>query len=208
MPARKPSGLNRNHDTAENKAKRAENEASLTPQRGLPIDAPSRLKEHEVASAAWRRIMRMYNELEAEIVTRLDLDLLIDYCLLTEQVQEMDRMRKVVYQLWLELGQRHDKVKTESEHTEDPDAAEALEEEAILLASKVLDAFEAVVRLDGRVDRKRSLMLQWRQSLYLTPRARAATAPTKKEREVPPDELENLLNDVSEFVNSDKGNGK
>jgi hypothetical protein len=50
-------------------------------------------------------------------------------------------------------------------------------------------------------------MLNWRQSLYLTPRARAATAPTKKEKEAPPDELETLLDDVSDFVNGEKGNG-
>jgi hypothetical protein len=207
MPARKPAGLNRRHDTAEDKGKRAENEASLTPQRGLPMAAPKRLKGHEIASAAWRQAMRMYGELEAEIVTRLDLDQLVDYCLLTEQVQEMDRMRKVVYGIWLELGKRHEDVKQEAEHTKDPEAADALEEQAILLASKVIDAFEAVVKLDSRVDRKRALMLNWRQSLYLTPRARAATAPSKKEKEAPPDELETLLDDVSDYVNGDKGNG-
>lgn len=207
MPARKPAGLNRSHDTAENKAKRANNEAALTPQRGLPTVAPKRLKDHQVASSAWRQAMRMYNELEAEIVTRLDLDQLVDYCLLTEQVQEMDRMRKVVYGIWLELGQRHADVKAESEHTEDPDAAEAMEEQAILLASKVVDAFEAVIKLDSRVDRKRDLLKRWRESLYLTPRSRAATAPSKKERETPTDDLENLLNDVSQFVNGEKGNG-
>jgi len=64
-----------------------------------------------------------------------------------------------------------------------------------------------VVKLDGRVDRKRSLLLQWRQSLYLTPRARAGAAPAKKEKEEAPDPLEMLLNDVSDFVNG-AGDGK
>jgi hypothetical protein len=63
-----------------------------------------------------------------------------------------------------------------------------------------------IVKLDARVDRKRALLHQWRQSLYLTPRARAGVPAQVKEEEEAPDELELLLRDVSESLNSeDKG---
>lgn len=179
----------------------------MEPERGLSVQAPARLKDHQVAQATWRRMMRTYGQLKATVVTRMDIDLLVDYCLVMEQLQELDRMRKVAYQLWLELGKRHDKILQESKQIEDPDAAEGKEEEAIKLATKVLDAFNAVIKLDGRVDRKRDLLLKWRQSLYLTPRARSAAVPAKKEKPEEPDELEQLLDDVDSFVNG-KQDGK
>jgi hypothetical protein len=40
-----------------------------------------------------------------------------------------------------------------------------------------------VVKVDGRVDRKRALLLQLRQSLYLTPRSRAGVMPKSKSEE-------------------------
>jgi hypothetical protein len=149
------------------------------------------------------------------VVTRLDMDLVCDYCLLMEQAGEVDRMRKVMYKLWLELGEAHEKLKQrarkaneKADSEKDQEAAstaraeaERLEEKAILTASKVIDAFEAVVKLDGRVDRKRALLLQWRQSLYLTPRSRAGVAPSKKEKEEEPDLMEQLLGKVTDYVN-------
>jgi phage terminase small subunit len=203
MPARKPAGLRNRAETKAETAARIANEASMEPERGLSVQAPARLKDHQVAQATWRRMMRTYGQLKATVVTRMDIDLLVDYCLLMEQLQELDRMRKVAYQLWLELGKRHDKILQESKQIEDPSSVETKEEEAIKLATKVIDAFYAVVKLDGRVDRKRDLLLKWRQSLYLTPRARSAAAPEKKEKPEPVDPLETLLDDVSDFVNGD-----
>lgn len=192
----------------------------MAPAHELPMQAPARLKGHAVAAEAWRRLMRGWSEIEAQVVTRLDMDLLVDYCILMEQVSELDRMRKVTYGLWLEMGAAHEKLKrliaeTETEakkaRESDPEKAgqaaakiEHLEEQAILAAAKVVDAFEAVVKLDSRGDRKRALLLQWRQSLYLTPRARAGAAPSKKEKEPETvDPLEQLLNNVTDYVNGD-----
>lgn len=184
-----------------------------------------------MASEAWRRLMRLYGELEAEIVTRLDMDLIVDYCLVLEQTAEIDRMRKATYQIWLELGEAHDKTKRKALQADEEAAqaeraaqdaisqeaanearelavskaaaAERLEEKAIRLASQCVDAFEAVIKLDGRVDRKRALLYQMRQGMYLTPRARAGTAPAKKEAEPEKDPLEQLLDNVTDFVNGD-----
>lgn len=207
MAPRKPSNLIVRHDTAEEAAARTAREAAVRPGRALPKAAPAALRGHEVASVAWRELMRLYGEIEGEIVSRLDLHLLVDYCMLFEQLSEIDRMRKVTYKLWLELGARHDKLVREAYDLAKADdeamkaEAEAKEEQAIEVASKILDAFEAVTKLDGRADRKRDLLFKLRQSLYLTPRARAGVAPTNKPPEEAPDPLEALLDNVTDFVN-------
>jgi phage terminase small subunit len=190
MPARKPAGLIRRAETKEKKAQRAEGEESLRPRRELPLSAPARLDGHTIAASAWRRIMRSYSELEAEVVTRLDLDLLLDYCILLEQLTELDTMRKKSYLAWLDISEAHTQAKGEGRH-----------DDAVLLAIKVVGAFDAVVKLDGRADRKRDLLLKWRQSLYLTPRARAGATPAKKEPEPEKDDLELLLDEFAGYVN-------
>ena len=225
MPARKPQGLKTRHDTKAEINTRVNNEASMAPEIGLPMN-PARLKGHEVAATTWRRVMRMYAGLEAVVVTALDQDILIDYCLLIEQLGELDLMRKTTYRMWLELGLAHDKAvkKTKEAEQAQKESQKALaekgvsvpeqgpgslaeiekwEEQAVALASKSLDAWEAVLKLDSRTDRKRDLLLKLRQSLYLTPRARAAAAPDKKEAPTPKSELESLLDDVDGFLNGD-----
>lgn len=223
MPARKPSALINRHETAAEKRERAAKEAALRPVKCLPVDAPTRLAGHPIAEKVWRRMARLYNEIEGEIVTRLDMDLLIDYCILIEQVGELDQMRKAAFQAWLADGvaldratQKAMKAQAEAERAarlakeageEIPmglfDQVAKLEEQAIELAAKAVNAFEAVVKLDSRVDRKRALVLQLRQSLYLTPRARAGAAPTPKEPEEQPDELERLLDEAYSVIDTD-----
>lgn len=205
MRPAKPIGLvKRENDRAD----RTEAERALRPERALPLQAPARLKGHDIAAETWRRIMRTYSGIEAEVVTRLDMDLLIDYCILAEQVTELDRMRKTAYRLWLELAEAHDRIDGKVQKAlqdEEKDLAEQLQDEMVQIAVRVVGAFDAVVKLDSRVDRKRDLLFKLRQSLYLTPRARAGTAPKRKDAEQPKDELEMLLDDVTDFVNGDRG---
>ena len=134
--------------------------------------------------------MRRWNELEAVIVTSLDWDMLIDYCILMEQVVELDKMRRSAYQVWEKLDEALEKLSDETPA-----------EDRVKMWMKVGGALSDATKLDGRVDRKRALLHQWRQSLYLTPRSRAGTAPKKKPDEVPPDEMEKLLDDVENFMN-------
>ena len=190
MPARKPQALHTYHATKAEVAGRSERESALRPERSLPISAPSRLDGHEQAAAAWRRLMRVYGEIEGEIVTRLDMDLLLDYCILMEQTVELDVMRSAARKLYDALQEMFDKAR------EDKDS-----ERVESLAPKITYAFDAVVKLDARADRKRALLLQHRQSLYLTPRARAGAAPAKKEQESPADEFEQMLNEISQGMN-------
>ncbi len=180
MPARKPKALIVRHETAAEKSRRESGEMAMRPNRELPLNAPSRLRGHEIAEATWRRLMREFMSIEGEIVTRLDFDLLADYCILIEQIHELDAMRKTAHDRWREL------LKDQSDE-------------------KVIEACDMVVKLDSRADRKRALLLQLRQSLYLTPRARAGVAPSKKEADEPKDELEMLLDDVNDFVNGGSG---
>lgn len=136
--------------------------------------------------------MRIYGQLEGEIVTRLDLDLLLDYCILSEQVMELDDMRRMSYQVWSGMKDAWDGLGQEISMKEKLDEA-----------VKVNMAMNDCVKLDGRVDRKRALLFQLRQSLYLTPRARAGSVPTQKEPEKPIDPVAQMLDNVTEYVNKD-----
>lgn len=128
--------------------------------------------------------MRTYNEIESAVVTRMDTDLLIDYCILSEQVAELDDLRRASFDVWKSLNDKW------------PEVEKSLRGAEIIAAvAQLQSAFTDVVKLDGRVDRKRALLLQLRQSLYLTPRARAGVAPKPKDPEVPPDDLEKLLDE-------------
>ena len=193
MPARKPAGLRNRAETKAETAARIANEAALEPERGLSIQAPTRLKNHPVAQAAWRRLMRMYGELQATVVTRLDMDLLIDYCILMEQVGELDELRKSAMDTWRAMQAAWPEIVASM------DAKKILEVSALLQAT-----YSDMIKLDGRVDRKRAFLLQLRQSLYLTPRARAAAVPEKKEKPEEPDELEKLLDDVENTLNNER----
>lgn len=178
MPAGKPSALHTRHATKAEAEKRSAVE-SLMSGRALSARVPGRLKGHGPATAAWRRLMAELKELEAVIVTRLDLDLLIDYCMLTEQVEELDELRRDTYRA-----------------IKDRQAEKQPIEE---------DDIDAVIKIDGRVDRKRALLLQMRQSLYLTPRARAGVAPKEKEPKSQEDPMEAILNGSNNFANGDPG---
>lgn len=184
MPAKKPASLIERHETAAEKRARVERENTVRPARGLPTSAPAVLKGNKVAQAAWRSAIRMYGELDGEIVTRLDYDHLVDYCMLMQHLSEINHMRKVAYQVWLELTEKHKELVQEEKF-----------DEAVVMGIKVVGAFDAIHKLDTRFERKCALLKQWRESLYLTPRARAGVAPKKKEPEPEPDELEQLLDE-------------
>jgi len=182
MPAPKPVGLHTRHSTKPEIERRAAQEEALTGGRSLPA-MPRTLKDHKVAQAAWRRLMREFGRVEAVLVTRLDMDQLIDYCMLEEQKSEIDKMRRAAYQSMQVLANELDLLRERGDI-----------EGAAKMASKVIDATNEVVQLDSRADRKRDLLMKLRQSLYLTPKARAGAAPKTKVEEPPEDPFEQLLN--------------
>lgn len=173
MPAKKPNGLITRARTKEESETRAAGEKAMQPEGDVFARMPPALKGHAAATVAWKRLAENHYALPEENrwLCLLDLDMLVDYCLLIEQVVEMDAVRSVV------VKRLTAKRKPKS-----------LNEIAVL---------DDLVKLDARVDRKRALLMQLRQSLYMTPRARAGVVPDNKEK---PDEqtdpLEELLEDV------------
>lgn len=193
MPARKPSSLITRHETAAEQAERTERESAVRPVRTLPVSPPAQIKDRPGAQVAWRYLMRRFGETEGEIVTGFDLHLLINFCVAIEQLAQLNMMRDAAYDAWLELAKKHKEL-----------LSKELADDAVFMAVKVVGAFDAVIKLDGRIDRKVDLLHKLAQSLYLTPRSRAGVAPTRREAEAQPDELEELMD---EFVGAaNKGN--
>lgn len=167
MPASKPQSLHTSAKTKADRQARQQAEDEVTPKGELPKSVRA-LHGHKVAQAIWKRLAAEYAGLEATIVTRLDVDMLVDYCLMMEQMVDLDAARKKAVDVVAK-----------------PETVE-----------QMLKGLELLNRLDARADRKRALLLQWRQSLYLTPRARAGAVAARKPPEQPVDELERLLNEV------------
>jgi hypothetical protein len=184
MPAKKPASLIVRAETKAMRKKRADGEAALQPREPLRLKPPARLTGHPVASALWRRMIAMYNGLGAEIVTRLDQDMLVDYCLLEEQSGEMDRLRAAAMKNYAKAQ------KTLDRKFKDEDVDLKL---FIKLSDSVNWSLSEIVKLDARVDRKRALLHDLRQSLYLTPRSRAGVAPPEKPPEKPKTEMSKLI---------------
>jgi phage terminase small subunit len=111
------------------------------------------------------------------------MDQLIDCCIVEEQKSEIDQMRRAAYDSMLVLAKELEKLRKKGDI-----------EGAAKVASRVIDATNEVVQLDSRADRKRDLLMKLRQSLYLTPKARAGAAPKTKLDEPPEDPFEQLLN--------------
>jgi hypothetical protein len=179
MPARKPQGLKARHDTKDEIEQRTAAESAMTPESSLPMSAPSKLDGHEIAAGTWRRLMRIYSELDAHIVTTLDRDLLLNYCLISEQLVELDELRAAAFKLWADLMQ------------ELKDLPKGNLEVKLALIGKLQIAMNDIKGMDARCDQKRRLLLVYEQSLYLTPRSRAGVAPAEKEKPIvdPMDEL-------------------
>jgi phage terminase small subunit len=190
MPARKPKALIVRHETAAERKAREESEARLRPARQLPTNAPASIKDMKVAAETWRRVMREYNSAQGEIVTRFDLDLLVDYCVLAEQVHELDEMRNNARQLYKYLIEKNKEMRDEGQVAE-----------SVMMSDKIQGMMDQIIKLDSRVDRKRDLMFKMRQHLYLTPRSRAGVAPEQKREEKEADPFEKFLNEVTEYVN-------
>ena len=146
-------------------------ELSLTPISELP-ERPAELKGHAAALAVYQRLLSLYAELVAEVVTALDLDTLLDYCLTMEQIGQLDGLRNALFRSLTKA--RSDEKKMELE--------------------------QRLLALDARAERKRVLAQRLRESLYLTPRARAGATPPTKPAEPERDEMETLLAEVGNVL--------
>jgi len=191
MPARKPVDLHKRHNTKGEVAERKEAEAAVHPDRGFPKTVPAPLKKNKVAGATWRRLMREYDRVEAELASRLDMDLLFDYCHVMGQIDELDHMRSNSYAVWEFLCKQRLEFIANNQFIE-----------ALSLVDKIQKAYEVIIKVDARVDAKRKLVFSYRQSLFLTPRSRTGVAPSDKKVPPPEDPMEALMNEALEQAHS------
>lgn len=190
MPARKPRGLITRDQTKADTAARDAAESALEPKTVLQKSEPAALKDHRIAASEWRRLIKLYNELEGTIVTSLDQGMLLDYCILIEQLAELDDLRSASIEDWKNAR----KVVAAFEEQVDEDPEKKIDLKTFIKAAEAVNwAYDKIVKLDGRVDRKRALLLQLRQSLYLTPRSRAGVAPTEKPEERAKGDMDEVL---------------
>lgn len=199
MPAPKPVGLHKRHNTKAEIAERKQAEASLHSERGLSINVPAAIKKDKVASATWRRLIREYSRLDAELISRLDFDLLIDYCQVMSQTEQLDRMRLNSFEIWKFLIEQRARFVEEQDHLS-----------ALALIDKIQKSYDVIIKIDARLDAKRKLAFSIRQSTFMTPRSRSGVKPAQDPEKMPPiDPLEAKLNErfqkVAEKVNGGAG---
>jgi hypothetical protein len=156
----------------------------MMPRTKLTTTVPAQLRGRSSAGARWKRLIKLYGELQGTIVTAFDYDLLVKYCLLEDEVIELAEMRKIIKKEWAEKVKQASQMKPDAETLKDYlhlwDIANAL--------------FQRFQGMDARLDGKRKLLVTISQSLYLTPRSRAGVAPPEKKPEPPKSEMGDLLN--------------
>jgi phage terminase small subunit len=180
MPIRKPAGLITGAERKEQRTRRVARERSMTPKTKIHRKPPHELDGHPAAQSIWRRTVKVYSELKAQIATALDQDHLVDYCLASEELADIgDDVRRLRGKI-----QKLEKRLSRLRNADLRDEAKA----ELGCANKLL------ITLLGRLDRKRKLCMAMRHDLYLTPRSRAGAAPTEKPKDPPKDPMEELLN--------------
>lgn len=188
MPARKPKSLTNRHDTKEDSQAREAAEKALTPKTSLSKTPPLLLQKHKQARETWKRLLKLYSEVDGTIATAFDEDLLVNYCLAEQELDQLMTLRAYIHKLWNTQTKLLGKLKPTLETLEDYS-------EALAQANKLMQRFQG---MDARLDGKRKLLHTIAQSLYLTPRARAGVAPPEKPAEKPKSEMGGLLDSDDE----------
>lgn len=185
MPAKKPLILNTRNTDKQTLADRASAESAMTPKTALTAALPTRLrgKAHLHSASTWKRTINLYLEIEGKIVTAFDYDLLIKYCLLEEEVIELEEMRKTIKADWESNSKQAKKIKPNPDTLKD----------WVQMWNVVNALFQRFQGIDARLDGKRKLLHTLAQSLYLTPRSRAGVAPEEKTPNHDDDPMSELL---------------
>ena len=71
MPARKPASLVSRNTSKELRAERESGESAMTPKTELSAAVPVRFRgrAHTAAAATWKRIVKLFREVDGKIVT-------------------------------------------------------------------------------------------------------------------------------------------
>lgn len=186
MPARKPASLNSRNASKEILESRKAAESAMKPKTALELTLPTRLrgKKHVYAAGVWKWAIGLFLETEGTLATAFDQPLLIKFCLLEEEVIELEEMRRDVKADWESNSKAAKKIKPNTDTLKD----------WVAMWRVVNAQFQKFQGIDARLDGKRKLLHTLSQSLYLTPRSRAGVAPEEKETPVDDDPMDALLN--------------
>jgi phage terminase small subunit len=180
MAPRKPATLISRDETKADRQARVDGESSLQPVSELSQKPPAQLFGHHVAWAHWKRLIGLYQEIEGKVVTAFDVDLLLDYCMVIEELRvDLPQLQKM-------LMVTYERLDAKTKDVEDDETLFKITRELSTLAARIQ-------AMDARRDRKRTLAQNLRQTLYLTPRSRAGVAPPTKPPDEPDDDMEKLL---------------
>ncbi len=149
----------------------------MTPKGKLPLTPPAELRADPVARREWRKLARLFNELQAQILTRLDLGMLEEYCRLKSRFEDIAGLREKTRILLGELLKAY----------EDRDAPVS---EKLELLKPIRSAQIDLNKLDMAMNSTGRLLMDLAKALYLLPRSRGGVTPPPK----PEDEPD--LNDV------------
>jgi hypothetical protein len=189
MSSQKPLDLVTKHLTKADRRQRSESAKALTPRFALSKLPPKELTG-KIARATWTETVRMYFSVEAQIVTAFEKGLLIDFCNVTEHLDQIDKMRSTAMDDYLKHETILQKVQM---------GKQVVEPKVLLkLIDAVNESVDQVIKLDARADRKRGLLLTLRQSLLMTPRSRAGVKPDERQLEQPQSEIERIIDGVRE----------
>ncbi len=176
MSAKKPTSLITKHIAKTDRQRRAAAEGAITPRLRLRIRPPARLRDHQVAAELWSQTVGFFAGLDVTLVNRADTGLILDYCVLTEQLQEMDKLRK-------DALRRYNRAVEKLPNAMDTETK-----------AKILEGMKDIfLKIDSRVDKKRKLLLELRQALFMTPRSRAGVNPPAREPKQPPSEMARII---------------
>lgn len=183
MPARKPNILIVRDEARITTQARINAESSARPKTVLTAATPAALRGHAKAARTWKRLIGLYLEVDGIIATAFDMDLLIKYCLIEEEVVELAAMRHTIKLEWQNSLKQAKKIKPDADNIRDWGR----------MWEVVNALFQRFQGMDARLDGKRKLLLAMSQSLYLTPRSRAGVAPPEKPPEKEKTEMDGLL---------------
>jgi hypothetical protein len=198
MPAKKPVDLITRAETKSIRRHRRSQLERMTPKKTLSVRPPRELTG-PVEREIWAQTVRTYMELDARIVSTLDQGLLMDYCVACQQRQEIDDMRTAALSNYLKSEAILQKVELGKQEVE----AKVL----LKLFSAVARDADRMLKLDARADQKRKLIHTLRQGLMLTPRSRGGVNPNEKMPEIPPSEIERIIDGTANPETSPKGGG-
>lgn len=183
MPAKKPAMLITRAETLADQQARINSEIAMSPKTKLSTRPPARLKGHNIASEAWTRLLKLYKAIDGELANAFDESLLIDYCMVIEEEQELSNTFALMKDQINDMQKIADVLKRDS----------SLPKEHVRkFQNLIYGARDVLLKTDARRDGKRKLSHLLGQALYFTPRSRGGVPPPEKVTQLM-DEMSKLL---------------